>query len=480
MQISIDSLVFEVNETLSLKIDHWELPEGRSALICGPNGSGKSALANILGGELQPDRGSVSFNNPGRQAHVSFDLEADILAEDRYHNDSEYTEGGVDPGRTAAEIIGAGERLAAVIELLDIDYLLERPFKALSTGEARKVLMARALRQEPELLILEEPCGGLDIASRQEMRSLIAHLLSGGMQILLVDEYSDQLPPGIDHLVYLDQGRILLEGSRSEIVFSEKWRDLTRKRVHLPQSLPDSVNYDHLDPALPFVETVDLAVAYEDKTVFSGLNWTFKPGEHWRISGPNGSGKSTLLGMISGDNPKAYGKNITLFGVKRGSGESIWDIKRHYGIMSSALHRDYRAPGTVLEVVVSGFYDTIGLYDRPTSSQWRAAREWLALLGMSGRGKVPFSKMTFGEQRLVLIVRAMVKLPLILLLDEPCLGLDNNSRSQVMALIDYIAVNSNSHILFVAHDYTDELQCLNRSLEFRKVGEHYRATITHI
>ena len=184
--------------------------------------------------------------------------------------------------------------------------------------------------------------------------------------------------------------------------------------------------------------------------------------------------------MISGDNPKAYGEDITLFGTKRGSGESIWDIKRHYGIMSSVLHRDYRAPGSVLAVVVSGFYDTIGLYDTPTGVQCSAAREWLELLGLHDREKIPFSSLTFGEQRLILIVRAMVKLPPILLLDEPCIGLDNNARTQVMALVDHIAANSRTHILYVAHDDADRLACLNRSLEFKNKGSCYRATVSNI
>ncbi len=476
MQIRIRNLFHQINEEQSLRINSWILPEGRSALICGPNGSGKSAFANILGSQVCITEGDIEFSHPGRQAHVSFDLEADILAEDRYHNDSEYTEGGLDHGRTAQEVIGPGDSLQSVVDLMGIAYLLERPFKAISTGESRKVLIARALLDDPELLILEEPFGGLDIASRQEMHSLINQLIDKGVQILLFDYYNDHLPDRLNHLLYFLGGQIVLEGPRKKVIELPEWEAYTSGQIRLPHHLPDSHCYDHLDPSTPFVQISDLDVAYDGKTVFKDLNWTFNRGENWRISGPNGSGKSTLLGMISGDNPKAYGQDITLFGVKRGSGESIWDIKRHFGIMSSALHRDYRAPGTILEVVVSGFFDSIGLYDKPTVAQWRIARGWIDLLGMQGKEKIPFSLLSFGEQRRVLIVRAMVKLPLILLLDEPCLGLDNNSRAQVMALIDYISSHSQTHILFVAHDYTDELTCLNRSLEFKSDGDCYRAT----
>ncbi len=480
MQISIKNMTFGFGEASHLEIESWELPHGRSALICGPNGSGKSAFLDALLNPDHPAAGCVTFSNPGRYACVSFGLEADLLAEDRYNSDGDFAEGGVDFGRTAGEIIGEGDRRESVVSFLGIEKILDRPFKVVSTGEARKILIARALLKAPELLILEEPFSGLDIASRRDIHTLIEQLMEKGVQILLFGFYNQQLPAGIDHLVYFHAGRIRLEGDRGKIVASHEWAELTRGIVNLPGSLPGTFGDDYPAPALPFVQVVDLDVAYQGRTIFKGLTWTFRPGEHWRISGPNGCGKSTLLGMISGDNPKAYGKDITLFGIKRGSGESIWDIKRHYGIMSSALHRDYRAPGSVLAVVISGFYDTIGLYDPPTGFQCRAAREWLELLGLRDREKTPFSSLTYGEQRLILIVRAVVKLPPILILDEPCLGLDNNARTQVMALVDYIAANSRTHIIYVAHDDTDRLTCLNRSLEFKKKGGCYRATVSNM
>ncbi len=480
MQITIKNLHFQINQDQSVTIDNWVLPDGQSALICGANGSGKSVFAQLLSGKLSASSGEILFSSPDKLAYVSFELEAEILAEDRYNDDSEFMEGGLDQGRTVREIIGSEQNLESICRLIGISYLLDRPFMAISTGEARKVLIAKALIDEPELLILDDPFSGLDIVSRQEMHKLFNQLADSNVQLLLFDFYREELPESIDHLVYLSEGCIILEGPRNIITESSEWKTYTDNQIQVPYHLPDCYVYDFPDPSVPFVKTVDLEVAYDGKTVFKGLNWTFQRGEHWQISGPNGSGKSTLLSMISGDNPKAYGKDITLFGVKRGSGESIWDIKRHYGILSSSLHRDYRVAATVLEVVVSGFYDSIGLYDKPSESQWRIGREWMELLGMKGREQIPFSTLSFGEQRRVLIVRAMVKLPLILLLDEPCLGLDNKNRSLALTLIDYIASHSQTHILFVSHDYRDELTCLNRSLEFIPEGKHYRAKIANI
>lgn len=478
MQVSIENLYVRINPERSLTIDHWILPEGKSTLICGANGSGKSILAQLLSRKLKAKSGEIRFSNPEKLAHVSFELEAEILAEDRYNNDSEFIEGGLDQGRLAKEIISEGKNLKSICELIGITYLLERPFKEISTGEARKVLIASALMNQPELLILDEPFSGLDIRARQDMLDLFNKLIGQGVQLLLFDFYNENLPKSIDHLVYLSEGRIVMEGPRKTITKSSQWQSYTTYQIQLPHHLPDCYLYDHLDLSCPFVKTKNLEVAYNGKMVFKDLNWTFQNGEHWRISGPNGSGKSTLLSMISGDNPKAYGKDITLFGIKRGSGESIWDIKRHFGILSSSLHRDYRVSVTLLKAVVSGFYDSIGLYDKPTPSQWRIGKEWIELLGMKGQEQTPFSELSFGEQRRVLIVRAIVKLPLILLLDEPCLGLDNKNKALVLALIDYIAAHSQTHILFVSHDYRDELSCLNRSLEFVSDQECYRAKIS--
>ncbi len=475
MRIEVENLRYEIDRERFLKIDGWVLPDGRNALVCGSNGSGKSALAQLLGGRIKAASGEITFDGGDGPVYVGSALEAEILAEDRYDDDSEFIEGGLDTGRTVEEVVSAGKDFASACRLLKISHLLESPFNSVSTGEMCRVLIARALAQRPELLILDRPFDGLDAVSQREMHELIARLIGKGVQILLFGFYNEDLPKEIDHLVLLSAGRIVLEGARKRTTASPLWKARTGHRVHLPHRLPDRYSYDDLSPSCPLVRVIDLDVAYGEKTVFKGLNWIFRQGEHWHIAGPNGSGKSTLLGMISGDNPKAYGKDIFLFGKRRGSGESIWEIKRYFGIVSPSLHRDYRVSATLLETVVSGFYDSIGLYDRPTESQWRIGREWIGLLRIRGGEETPFPSLSFGEQKQALIARAMVKLPAILLLDEPCLGLDERNRSLVLTLIDYIASNSRTHILFVSHDYRCELKCLNRKLEFFADGSYYKA-----
>lgn len=460
--MKIQNLSHAGKNNLTLTIDHFELARGESLLVCGRNGSGKSLLVGVLTDNIVPDQGQATL--PSRVSSLGFDLEAQILEADRKNDCSEEMEGGIDWGRSAGEIIGDGPNRTAAIDLSGIRNLLEKPFKILSTGEIRKVLMARALASDPDLLILDAPYAGLDIQSREQLTHIINTIIGQGTAVILVDFYHPDLPCAIENMIYLEKGKIALNGKRDAVVGSQLWQDLNRHDIRLPHHLPDCFTYDHLDPKAPFVRARNLSVSFNDIPVFTNLNWTFRPGENWHILGANGCGKSTLLKLISGDSTKAYGQDLTLFGIKRGSGESIWDIKRHYGIVGAELHRDYRAGVTLSEVVVSGFFDTIGLYDTPTATQIAVAKQWIELLDLGDKAQTYFSTLSYGEQRLALIARAVVKLPLILILDEPCQGLDNINRARVLALIDYISHNSNTHILFVSHDPRDHLKCLTHQL----------------
>jgi molybdate transport system ATP-binding protein len=189
------------------------------------------------------------------------------------------------------------------------------------------------------------------------------------------------------------------------------------------------------------------------------------PDENWMISGANGSGKTTLLNLITGDNTQAYRNGIVLFGQQKGSGESIWDIKRRIGHISTAFQRNYRVGGRVINVVLSGFYDSIGLYATPTRKQQQQAQRWLQLIKLEHKAGAPFQRLSFGEQRLVLLARAMIKTPELLILDEPCQGLDEDNRRAILQAIDQIGTRRLSQILYVTHHPEDELSCINRHLK---------------
>ncbi|NRA83589.1 MAG: molybdate ABC transporter ATP-binding protein ModF [Gammaproteobacteria bacterium] len=474
----ISNLTVRSNNQLQLQIEKLELPPGQSLLICGDNASGKSLLARVISGEITPSSGKII--TPKNIATVSFTLEEQVLAQDRHDDDSETIAGGIDWGRSAKSMIGDGEQFDTIVELLQIATLLDKPFKVLSTGETRKVLLAQALIKQPQLLILDQPYAGLDITSQHHLTSVLEQVIANGTSVILVDFYHSGLPSNIDQITLLKDGKVAISGTRHQVLASQQWRSANTNHVTLPHHLPDCYDYQNLADDQPFISINDVSIAYQDNRVFSHLNWSFEPGQHWRLSGPNGCGKSTLLGLINGDNTKAYGKDITLFGVKRGSGETVWDIKRHFGLVSAQLHRDYRASCSVLAVVLSGFFDSIGLYESPSEQQIIIAKQWLKLLAIEGVDDQPFSGLSYGEQRLVLIARAIVKLPLILILDEPCLGLDNHNRAQVLALIDYITRHSNTHILFVSHDARDQLACLSHQLTFEPIDDHYQVIQSRI
>ncbi len=204
-------------------------------------------------------------------------------------------------------------------------------------------------------------------------------------------------------------------------------------------------------PGTPLIALENGRIAYGEQVVFDGLNLTVRAGEHTLIEGPNGSGKSSLLELFTGDHPQAYANDLTLFGRRRGTGESVWDIKRSVGLVSGRLHRDYRVSASVETVLMSGLFDSIGLYETPGPRARTRARRWLAWLGLGLHPDDAFRELSFGAQRLVLVARAAIKVPPLVVLDEPTAGLDADNRAHVLALVGSLCTQTASTVLFVTH-----------------------------
>jgi len=222
----------------------------------------------------------------------------------------------------------------------------------------------------------------------------------------------------------------------------------------------------------------DVTVGYGSTPVLDRITWTVSAGENWQIAGPNGAGKTTLLSLVTGTNPKAYGQDISLFGRRRGSGESVWDIKQKIGVVSGDFHHAYPARVRVLDAVLSGFTDSAGFFEAASGHQLEIARQWLRLLRLEGRADIRLRELSYGLQRAVLVARAMVKLPPLLIADEPCQGLDDSYTRLVLSLLDRIGAETPTTILYVSHNPDHTLDSVRRRLTLIPDGRGSRGEAT--
>jgi molybdate transport system ATP-binding protein len=445
-----------VLEGLSLQVqagEHWAL--------LGANGSGKSALAAALAGQGQLVAG-VKSSFPATQL-VSFEVQRQLIEEERAKDDSDITD-QVFAGTTVREILADGnpEITQHLIEEFSLEGMLDRGFRYLSTGETRKMLLIRAFAAEPQLLILDEPFDGLDVEAAALLLKQLKQL-SATTTIILVLNRLDEIPEWVSRAGLLIEGRLAHQGKvADELSILQQLLQLQRDDLQVPASeVGDRV------PPLgqgPLVTLNSARIAYGETVIFSNLNWQVNPGEHWQVLGPNGSGKTCLLNLVTGDHPQCYVNDINVVGYQRGQGESIWDIKQHIGYVSTALQWEYRVSISLQNVVISGFYDSIGLYEKATDSQQMIAREWLNLLGLADRANQPFNRCSYGDQRMLLIARAMVKHPQLLILDEPCQGLDEANRQLVLSLVALICASSETTVLYVNHHAGDRIKGIDRIL----------------
>ena len=452
----------------------WRIESGQQWACLGPNGAGKTSLARVISRQAGHYSGEIlrySELTARGVAYVCFEEARALCERDRKLDDSEYRADASDPGTRVKDIILAGREADAAFEYwaerLAIGHILQRGLRFISTGEMRKTLLIRALLSEPALLILDSPLDGLDRKSQLEMRHVIGELLASQTSVLMLCRQLEDIPDGISHLLVLEAGRIFATGPREHILKDPAVQRLMNPPLPPLATLPPPSPRDYELPATgPLLDLKAVNVSYGELEVLRNVNWVFGRGDHCCISGPNGCGKTTLLSLVTGDNHKAYGQDITLFGIRRGSGESIWDIKQKYGQLDTHLHLNFARGMRVVEVVVSGFFDTIGLFDDWGDRQRDCAEQWLSALGLADYRTESFDALSFGLQRMVLLARAMVKSPIILLLDEPTLGLDGHHRGLILRAIDHIAANCDTQVIFVSHSAGDTPACINQHLVF--------------
>lgn len=481
-ELQITQGCFRLSDTQTLQLPSLKITSGENWAFVGANGSGKSSLARALSNELVQLSGerNCSFRTCGR---VSLEQLQKLTEKEWQRNNTDMlSDDEDDTGRTAAEIIQLHHKdnelcleLAKQFGIMD---LLSRRFKYLSTGETRKTLLCQALMAAPDLLILDEPFDGLDAFARGQLAELLETLSAKGIVLVLILNRFSEIPGFIDQIGVLADCHLTSAGIKEKVMADPLVAQLVHSEkldgIHLPEADEYRID-DQLPPDQPLIILRNGVVQYNEQPILHGLDWQVNPGEHWQIMGQNGAGKSTLLNLITGDHPQGYSNELILFGRQRGSGETIWDIKRHIGYISHSIHLQYRVSTSVRNVILSGFFDSIGLYQAVSDRQQQLADEWLALLGLSAQiANGPFHSLSWGQQRLVLIARALVKHPALLILDEPLQGLDPLNRQLILRFIDIMIADGDTQLLFVSHHQEDAPQCITHRLIFIPDGDIYR------
>ncbi|WP_136808585.1 ATP-binding cassette domain-containing protein [Desulfosediminicola flagellatus] len=433
-----------------LNIRDFQAHPGEFWCIYGSADSGIDEFLKLLDNTLTHVNADI-VELPHNPSIISFDTQQSIYEDELRNDDSDFMD-KPDPGTLAHEFLPAESLDSPLIEAFNMRSCLSTGYRQLSSGQSRKILLLKALLSPCNTVIIDSPYEGLDPVACKELDHAFSQLPQDKLTLLVLIRNKEDIPEWCSHLAIFHNGQLKAQGPIQNTL--PEINSLSGNGKLLFDGETFAANQDIVSESHEPEELIRLQngfASYGEKLVFSGLDLLVSHGDHTLITGQNGCGKSTLLHMITGDNPKCYANELYIRGRKRGSGESIWDIKQQMGIVSPEIHRSYRVPGSALHVVLSGLFDTIGLYQRPTPSQEKAAMGWLKAINMQDQAKTPFRQLPYGKQRLVIIARALIKQPPLLVLDEPTQGLDDRSRHALLDFLELVATKNSSTILYVSH-----------------------------
>ncbi|WP_406823848.1 ATP-binding cassette domain-containing protein [Pedobacter sp. KACC 23697] len=456
------------NKTV-LKDLYWKMNIGESYAIGGESGTGKTALSKAIAG-LVPFQGSIEINFDGQsklpqEVHYveSWYQFKNLEGVANFYYQQRYTSLQANDTLTVhAELVSYGkekglhfDQVEPILEALGFATFASSQLIELSSGEHKKLQLVKALWLKPQLLIIDQPYTGLDAASRKNLNMLLDQVAGEGVQLLLISNDSE-LPESIRSFFEISDGKLVkvavLGSSETEI--------------HL-REIPDFLKASPVYSAEDIVKMVDVNISYGEKQVLKNINWEIKAGEKWLLQGHNGSGKSTLLSLINGDHPQSYANELYLFGNRRGSGESIWDIKQHIGLISPEFHWYFDATATVWQSIASGFYDTVGLFQQLPYTKSTQVDELIAYFGLSEHKNELLTALPLGKQRLVLLARTIIKNPELLILDEPCQGLDQQQTKHFNQLVDELCSNGMT-LIYVGHFESQLPTCIEKRILLEK------------
>lgn len=431
-----------------------------SLAVIGPTGSGKTTLLKALAGQLF-SQGSYKYT-PIMNKTVFVDQQHRFTTKQNtreFYYQQRFNSTDSTATITVAELLaGDTKHLHKWRDQFGIASSMHKPLIQLSNGESKRVQLIQALLSQPDLLVMDHPFAGLDKEGRKELTSQLECVNHEGIDIIMSCDPSD-IPGFIDNSIVIDQGKLIFSGSTTEAIAA--YQSFLSTKV-IPQNI---LPYRCRELSVAtFIEMHNVSVVYANRHVLKGIHWNLEKGEKWCIKGKNGSGKTTLLNLITADHPQAYSNHVSLFGKKRGSGESIWDIKKNIGYVSPELHLHFDRSATVYETIASGLYDTIGLFKKPSPDEQATVLEWISAMGLERYIDCPLFQLSLGTQRLVMLTRAFVKSPPLLILDEPCQGLDALQTKKIRDMLDSISQIIELSMVYVSHYEEDIPSCITHFL----------------
>ena len=455
---------------------NFVMNRGEQIALIGSNGGGKSLLVDILIGrwpllmnevkyDFTPSASSLACDNI---KYITFrdsygDADGTFYYQQRWNSqDMEITP----LVRELLPDINDVSLKANLFSLFGLQEMMDKHIVLLSSGELRKFQLVKALLTQPKVLILDNPFIGLDTSTRVLLRELLEKMiLMMSLQVILVLSREDEIPPFITHIVPVEGlvcgEKVEWNESQNEATMFENGKEDESHLLTCSSPLTDNCKEE-------IIKLCKVSIRYGERTILKELDWTVHRGEKWALTGDNGSGKSTLLSLICADNPQSYACDISMFGHRRGTGESIWEIKKRIGYVSPEIHRAYLKNMPAIDIVASGLHDSVGLYVRPKPEQRGVCEKWMEIFGIEALKDRNFLQLSSGEQRLVLLARAFVKDPELLILDEPLHGLDTRNRLLVKHIIQSFANREGKTLIMVSH-YQDEFpSCMTHSLHLKR------------
>ncbi|CAH0254238.1 MULTISPECIES: ATP-binding cassette domain-containing protein [unclassified Pedobacter] len=469
--VYIQNLNLSYRNKAVLKDLYWEVNVCQNWVLWGESGSGKTSLAKAIAG-LIPSQGSIEINYDAQSK-----LPAEVLFVESWYQfknlegianfyyQQRYTSLQANDTLTVhAELVAYGKEkglhfdlVEPILEALGFATFASSQLIELSSGEHKKLQLVKALWLKPQLLIIDQPYTGLDKASRKNLNVLLDQITAEGVQLILICN-DLEFPESIDSFAEIIDGQIVSSFSRE---IGDLPPEIHKRKI--PAFLKESPIYSSTD----MVKMVDVNISYGEKQVLKNINWEVKAGEKWLLQGPNGSGKSTLLSLINGDHPQSYANELYLFGNRRGTGESIWDIKQHIGLISPEFHWYFDATSTVWKCIASGFYDTVGLFQQLPYSKRAQVDELIEYFGLTDNKNELLTALPLGKQRLVLLARTIIKNPELLILDEPCQGLDQQQTRHFNQLVDELCSNGMT-LIYVGHFESQLPTCIEKRILLEK------------